>query len=271
MSEPNLVQQERAIIRTFRQATAQRAKAEAEAEARRKAEGEAADASLNQTKQAAAPQFAQARTALEDVKRTLASTELQSLIPETLPAPSVLQPHASPPQELARAVSMVPQAAAELLDTTQSWIKDQNYTQMLQLTRQRQWHEALNLTEQLRGYRDVEELRKRLIRQTTPLPIGVVLIGLYHFVLGGLSLIIGLSALALYSSRNELENAVVSFVVATVVSAASLAAGYGLWRLNNRGRRLAILLALPLVFYLYPIVIIRYLEQSEIKAAFGVA
>ncbi|MBI3914403.1 MAG: AAA family ATPase [Chloroflexi bacterium] len=53
MSEPELIQQEREIVRRFRVATLQRAKAEAEAEARQKAEKEAHDAALKKSKQEA--------------------------------------------------------------------------------------------------------------------------------------------------------------------------------------------------------------------------
>ena len=47
MPEPDLIQQQRTILRAFRQATAERVQAEADAEARRKRELEAAASALN--------------------------------------------------------------------------------------------------------------------------------------------------------------------------------------------------------------------------------
>jgi ribosomal protein L40E len=71
MSEPGLIQQQRAILRTFRQATNQRAKAETDAETRSKDEREAADAALNQARQTAAARLAEVQDLSEKVDNLL--------------------------------------------------------------------------------------------------------------------------------------------------------------------------------------------------------
>jgi tetratricopeptide (TPR) repeat protein len=106
MPEPELIQRQRELLRAFRQATARRAEAEAEAVARRQAEREAADAALNQARQTAAAQLAEAHKAQEEAQAALSQASLQGLLEQTSPSPPAPTPGADPAQELARCVSI---------------------------------------------------------------------------------------------------------------------------------------------------------------------
>jgi len=104
MPEPELIQSQREILHTFRQATAQRAQAEADAAAHRKAERKAADAALNQARQTAEDQLAEARKSREEAQAALAQAGLQGLLGQMEPGPPMPAPGAGPAQELARCV-----------------------------------------------------------------------------------------------------------------------------------------------------------------------
>jgi len=124
MSEPGLIQQQRAILRTFRQATSQRAKAETDAETRGKAEREAADAALNQARQKAAAQLAQAQKAQEQAQAAMTQAGLQYLLEQTQPAKPAAHSSANPAQELARYVSVAVEAPASIqagIEALQQW------------------------------------------------------------------------------------------------------------------------------------------------------
>jgi len=124
MSEPDLIQQQRVLLRTFRQATAQRAKAETDAEACRKADGEAANTALNSARQTAAAQLAEARKAQEQVEVALTQAGLQHLLEQGKPAPPAVHPGANPAQELARSVSAAIEAPASIqasIKALQQW------------------------------------------------------------------------------------------------------------------------------------------------------
>jgi tetratricopeptide (TPR) repeat protein len=157
MPEPDLIQQQCEILRVFRQATGQRAKAEgdaearrkadraaadaalnkiqqdteaqqakvgAEAEARRKAERTAADAALNQARQTAAIQLAQTRKVLEEVQAVLAQANLQRLLEQTRPSPTPRRSGADPAQKLARCVSIATEAPTSIqagIEELQRW------------------------------------------------------------------------------------------------------------------------------------------------------
>jgi len=147
MPESGLLQRQREILRTFRQATAQRAQAEADAEARREAdrevadaalskvrqeaetrrteaeadadacrktEREAADATLDQVRQFAAAQLAEARQAQETTKVALAQVELQHLLEQTQLSPTTPRSGANPAQELTRSLSVSTNASKRI-------------------------------------------------------------------------------------------------------------------------------------------------------------
>jgi hypothetical protein len=114
MSEPDLLQRQCEILHAFRQATAQRAKAEADAEARRKAELEAADAALNQARQTAVAQLAKAHKAWEEAQAALDQAELQHLLEQIRPSPTIPRPGANLAQELAHCVSVTTEATASI-------------------------------------------------------------------------------------------------------------------------------------------------------------
>jgi len=124
MSEPDLIQQQRAILHTFRQATAQRAKAEADVEARRKAECEAADAALNKARQHPTAQLAEAHKAQEEAKATLAQVGLQHLLKHVRPTPPTARPGVNQTEELSRSVSVATGAAESIqtgIEALQRW------------------------------------------------------------------------------------------------------------------------------------------------------
>lgn len=124
MSEPDLIQRQREILRTCRQATTQRAKAEADVEARRKAEREAADTALNQARHTAAAQLAQAQKAQEQAQTTLPQAGLQRLLEETRPAPPTAHSGANSVQELARSVLVATEATKSTqlgVEALQQW------------------------------------------------------------------------------------------------------------------------------------------------------
>jgi tetratricopeptide (TPR) repeat protein len=124
MSEPELIQRQRELLRTFRQATARRTQAEADAEARCKAEREAADVALSQARQTAAAQLAEARKAQEEAQAALAQAGLQYLLEDTTPSPPTPTPGADPAWELARSTSTatgVPEAIRASVEALQRW------------------------------------------------------------------------------------------------------------------------------------------------------
>ena len=116
MSEPDLVQRQREILRAFRQATAQRAQAEEGAESRRQAERQQADAALSQARESAAGQLAEVQRAREEAEDILAEVDLEHLLEDSKPTSSVAGPDADPVVELARSVSVAAQVP-ENLDT----------------------------------------------------------------------------------------------------------------------------------------------------------
>jgi len=149
MPEPDLIQQQRAILRAFRQATteraqveadaearrkreleaaasaskvvqqeaeAQRSKAVADAEARRKAERAAADAALAQAQQTAAAELGEARKTLDAAGSSLSEAGLQALLEQAPLAPTKPDPASNPAQRFAQAVA----AAAETLKAVQN-------------------------------------------------------------------------------------------------------------------------------------------------------
>jgi hypothetical protein len=124
MSKPNLLQQERELLRTFRQAIVRRTKAEYEADACRKAEREAADAALHQERQTAATQLAETQKAREQAQGALAQANLQHLLKQTRPTPPAARPDANPAQGLSRSVSVATEATAGVqagIEALQRW------------------------------------------------------------------------------------------------------------------------------------------------------
>ena len=114
MSEPDLIQKQRAILRTFRQATAQRAQSEADTEARRKAERETADAALDKARQKPTAQLAQAQKAQEEAKAALAQVGLQHMLEHVRPTPPLARPGVNQTKELSRSVSVATGAAESI-------------------------------------------------------------------------------------------------------------------------------------------------------------
>ena len=118
--EPDLLQQQRELLRALRQATARRAKAEADAEARCRADRETADAALNQDRQTATAQLVEARQAQELAQAALAQAGLQGLLEQTRPSPPVARPGADPAQELAHSVSVATKAPTIIQDSIEA-------------------------------------------------------------------------------------------------------------------------------------------------------
>ncbi len=110
MTEPDLIQQQRAILRDFRQAITQRTQAESAAESRRQTERAAADTALSQVRQKAGGLLGDARRALEEAKAILTRAGLQTGLDQAVAAPTTEQPGADPATELTRSASAAPTA-----------------------------------------------------------------------------------------------------------------------------------------------------------------
>jgi formylglycine-generating enzyme required for sulfatase activity len=156
MPEPALIQQQRELLRAFRQANVQRAKAEADAEERRKRERAAADAALNkaqqeaeaqrakaaaaaearhkadraaadntliQARRTADAQLAEARKAQQQAQEALAQAGLQDLLAQTRPTATAAPLDANPAQELARCTSTATTAPREITASIQALLK----------------------------------------------------------------------------------------------------------------------------------------------------
>ena len=127
MSEPDIIQKQRTILHTFRQATVQRAKSETDAGARRKSDCEATDVALNQIRQTATNHLAEAHKAQEEAKVALAQVGLQHLLEHVRPTPPLARPGVNQTKELSRSVSLATGAAESIqagIEALQQWRKE---------------------------------------------------------------------------------------------------------------------------------------------------
>jgi len=127
MSEPDLIQKQRTILHTFRQATVQRAKSETDAGARRKSDCEATDVALNQIRQTATNHLAEAHKAQEQAQAALTQVGLQHLLEHARPTPPIARPGVDQTKELSRSVSLATGAAEGIqagIEALQRWRKE---------------------------------------------------------------------------------------------------------------------------------------------------
>ena len=114
MPEPDVIQQQRAILREFRKATARRAQVEADAEARSKADRTAADSALSQARGAADGHLGPARQAQEAARDLLSKAGLLSLLEQARPSGTASTPGADPARELARSAAVAAETPKQI-------------------------------------------------------------------------------------------------------------------------------------------------------------
>ena len=114
MPEPDVIQQQRAILREFRKATARRAQVEADAEARSKADRTAADSALSQARGAADGHLGPARQAQEAARDLLSKAGLLSLLEQARPSDTASPPGADPARELARCAAVAAETSHDI-------------------------------------------------------------------------------------------------------------------------------------------------------------